>query len=128
MAPKLRESVIRLHKTGHMQLAIDSNEDEFKKQFFSCGLDDSIAKWEKKSGDCFEPDVFTCNKFCGNLAVCKDVFVGETIINVLTENEEHVVNKYDAATKIAFEVLRFAMSVSALDVSPNGMYLIAGST
>lgn len=32
MAPKLRESVIRLHKTGHMQLAIDSNEDEFKKQ------------------------------------------------------------------------------------------------
>uniref|UniRef100_A0AC35GCU0 Minichromosome loss protein Mcl1 middle region domain-containing protein n=1 Tax=Panagrolaimus sp. PS1159 TaxID=55785 RepID=A0AC35GCU0_9BILA len=126
MAPKLRESVIRLHKTGHMQLAIDSNEDEFGKQFYSCGLDDSIAKWEQK-GDSFESDVFTCNNFCGNIAVNRDVYVGETITNILTENEENVINKYDATTKIAFEILKFSMPISALDVSPNGSYLIAAS-
>ena len=55
------------------------------------------------------------------------MYVGETVVNVLTENEENAVNKYDANTKIVFEVLKFSMPVSALDVSPNGKYLVAGA-
>ncbi|KAI1729560.1 minichromosome loss protein, mcl1, middle region domain-containing protein [Ditylenchus destructor] len=126
--------LFKLHPPGIVTLAVDQDRNSEKKAIYSCASDPGIGVWTYEE-DAIEDDltfvIHNCSNQCRSvLGVHKDMFyVGETAQDSITGNEKQVVvkYKYDDPTASA-PILIFSLEVTALAVSADGQYLVAGSS
>ncbi|KAI1721039.1 minichromosome loss protein, mcl1, middle region domain-containing protein [Ditylenchus destructor] len=126
--------LFNLHPPGILTLAVDQDRNSEKKAIYSCGSDSGIGVWAYEENAIEEDltfEIHNCSNDCRSvLGVHKDsLYVGETAQDSITGNEKQVVVKYKKEDPTASApILIFSLEVTALAVSADGQYLVAGSS
>uniref|UniRef100_A0A7E4VRI4 Mcl1_mid domain-containing protein n=1 Tax=Panagrellus redivivus TaxID=6233 RepID=A0A7E4VRI4_PANRE len=113
-------------QVGYVQIAVDS-ANFGQEKFYTCAEGDALKFWSPTETGGWKAGEIASSNFRGVFAVNNDFFVGETVADVITGMEEHVVLRYDHDGVAGEPLVKLDDPVSAIAVSDDGSLLAAGA-